>query len=109
MLSAAVTALFVVLSGCANVGMNGSGPITLSSGCTALYEKYRGHSNEWAMAVSPEGSCSVGYCKAVYDGCGGSSKKTARQSCDKRSDTDSPCMVFSDRDRVVWDGPVTFQ
>ena len=60
------------------------------------------------MTLAEDGStCQIMYCPNTADMCFGNSISMAISRCEERSS--KKCRLFSYGEKIVWDGPVTFQ
>ncbi|MDX6748623.1 hypothetical protein SH611_02270 [Geminicoccaceae bacterium 1502E] len=89
-----------LLSGCLVTSQVGQGPITLSPGVEALYQRYLDTDEPMAFAVTADGSgASYYYCPDRY-GCRGTERSSAVQLCQKNFGR--PCYIYDHLGEVIW-------
>lgn len=97
----------LALAACAQ---HGTGPLTLSPAVSQAYSAWLYSPNPLYFVVSADGqTASWANCNnsGLSGGCDPRyAKKQALQDCQRKA-AGKPCYVYSDNQRVMWDGPVS--
>ena len=108
--------MMLTTASCQTAGSSaGNGPITLSSKVSRSYQEYLSTLEPLAFAVSADGKSSGRfYCSKPRNACFKTNEITealvrCRNSTPKGPAGKADCKIFALKNKVVWNGPVTFK